>query len=145
MISGEYSHNLDSKGRVIIPSKFRKQLGEKFVITKGFDNCLFVYSSKDWSNFEKKLSSLSLTNKDARNVSRFFVGSAIDTTFDKMGRILINSSLKEYANIEKEVVIVGMIDRVEIWDKNAWIRVNKQITKSIDSIVDNLNNDGLDL
>lgn len=117
MFYGEYQHTVDPKGRVIMPSKFRDGLGENFILTKGLDNCLFVYSMEEWSNFEAKLKTLPLTNSDARWFVRFFSSGAAECEVDKQGRILIPQNLREYAGLDKEIYIIGVSTRVEIWDK----------------------------
>lgn len=117
---GEYNHTIDTKGRLIIPSKFRETLGEEFVVTKGLDGCLFVYDNKEWAAFEEKLKSLPLTNKDARQFVRFFLAGAAMAEVDKQGRILVPSVLREFAGLEKEVVLIGVASRVEIWSKERW-------------------------
>lgn len=117
---GEYNHTIDAKGRLIIPSKFRETLGDEFVVTKGLDGCLFVYDNAEWSAFEEKLKSLPLTNKDARQFVRFFLAGATLAEVDKQGRILVPANLREFAGLEKEVVLVGVASRVEIWSKARW-------------------------
>ena len=117
---GEYNHTIDAKGRLIIPSKFREALGDEFVVTKGLDGCLFVYDNKEWSAFEEKLKSLPLTNKDARQFVRFFLAGATLAEVDKQGRILIPAVLRDFAALEKEVVLIGVASRVEIWSKERW-------------------------
>ena len=102
MLNGEFNHSIDTKGRLIIPSKFRESLGEHFVITKGMDGCLFVYPDNEWSAFEDKLRELPLTNKKARDFKRFFLGSAVDGELDKQGRVLISSALRAYAGLERK-------------------------------------------
>ena len=119
MFMGEYNHSIDQKGRLIVPSKFREQLGNEFVVTKGLDGCLFVYSNEEWQRIEEKFREIPLTTKDARKFSRFFAGAAT-CEVDKQGRILLPSNLREYAAIEKEVVSVGVLSRVEIWSKDRW-------------------------
>ena len=120
MFMGEYNHTIDTKGRLIIPSKFRETLGDEFVVTKGLDGCLFVYDNSEWRSFEDKLKSLPLTNKDARQFVRFFLAGAAAVEVDKQGRILIPAVLREFAGLEKEVVLVGVASRVEIWSKSKW-------------------------
>lgn len=120
MFKGEYNHNIDAKGRMIVPSKFREQLGDTFVATKGLDGCLFVYSNDEWARIEEKFREIPLTSKDARKFLRFFFAGAVDCEVDKQGRILIPANLREYAGLEKEVVSVGAFTRVEIWDKQRW-------------------------
>ena len=117
---GEYNHTIDAKGRLIIPSKFRETLGDEFVVTKGLDGCLFVYDNNEWSAFEEKLKSLPLTNKDARQFVRFFLAGATLAEVDKQGRILVPANLRQFAGLEKEVVLVGVASRVEIWSKAKW-------------------------
>ena len=120
MFMGEYNHSIDQKGRLIVPSKFREQLGNEFVVTKGLDGCLFVYSNEEWQRIEEKFREIPLTTKDARKFSRFFFAGAATCEVDKQGSILLPSNLREYAAIEKEVVSVGVLSRVEIWSKDRW-------------------------
>lgn len=120
MFMGEYNHTIDAKGRVIIPSRLRESLGEEFVVTKGLDGCLFAYPKEEWSVFEEKLGALPLTNSNARKFSRFFLAGAAMAEVDKQGRILIPPVLREFAALEKEVVLVGVSRRVEIWSKERW-------------------------
>lgn len=120
MFMGEYSHTIDSKGRLIIPSKLREELGENFVVTKGLDGCLFVYDSQEWKLLHDRLKSLPLTNPKTRRLNRFFLASASAGETDKQGRVLIPAVLREYAGIEKDVVLLGVGNRIEIWDKDAW-------------------------
>ncbi|MBQ7065332.1 MAG: division/cell wall cluster transcriptional repressor MraZ [Lachnospiraceae bacterium] len=117
MFMGEYSHTIDAKGRLIIPSKFREALGEEFVVTKGLDGCLFVYDQTEWSAFEEKLKSLPITNKDARQFVRFFLAGAASVEVDKQGRILVPNVLREFANLQKDVTLIGVGSRIEIWSK----------------------------
>jgi MraZ protein len=120
MFMSEYNHTIDPKGRLIIPSKFREALGDEFVVTKGMDGCLFVYSNKDWNAFETKLTALPLINKEARKFARFFLAGAATVEVDKQGRILIPAPLRAFAVIEKDVVLVGVGSRIEIWSKEQW-------------------------
>jgi len=120
MLIGEFHHNIDDKGRLIVPSKFRNELGEKFIITRGLDKCIFVYSLGEWNKIVDKLTSLSFTKKDARNFMRFFLSGATECDFDKQGRINITSPLVHYANLKRECVIIGVNERLEIWDKDAF-------------------------
>ena len=124
MFMGEYNHTLDAKGRVIIPSKFREALGEEFVVSRGLDGCLFVYANEDWNAFEQKLTALPLINKDARSFARFFLAGAATVEVDKQGRILIPSNLREFAGLDKDVVLVGVGSRIEIWSNEAWVDMN---------------------
>ena len=138
MLIGEYEHSLDVKGRLIMPAKLREDMGEKFKITKGLDGCLFVFSQTEWSNFEEKLKTLPLTNKNARDFVRFFLSGAIECEIDKQGRFLIASNLREYANMEKDVVIIGVGTRLEIWNRDKWKTYNSDENISADEIAENM-------
>jgi MraZ protein len=120
MFMGEYSHSIDAKGRLIIPSRFRDELGEEFVLTKGLDGCLSIYPKEEWAAFEEKLRNLPLTNKNARTFTRFFVAGASLCELDRQGRILVPATLREYAGLEKDVVLTGNINRIEVWSKSKW-------------------------
>jgi len=124
MFIGEYQHTIDPKSRIIMPSKFREGLGEKFIVTKGLDNCLFVYSLEEWTNFENKLRTLPIADKAAREFIRFFFSGAAECEVDKQGRILIPSNLREFARLDKEIVVTGVSTRIEIWSKENWEAYN---------------------
>jgi MraZ protein len=138
MFMGEYRHTIDQKGRLIIPAKFRDDLGDKFVATKGLDRCLFVYSPDEWSNLEQRLKALPLTNKDARAFVRFFFAGAAECEIDKQGRILLPANLREYASLVKDVVLVGVLTRVEIWSKDIWDEYNEQANLDHESIAERM-------
>ncbi len=121
-----------------MPSKFRDGLGEKFIVTKGLDNCLFVYSLEEWSNLEAKLKSLPFTDKDVRAFVRFFFAGATECETDKQGRILIPQNLREYAGLEKDVYIIGVSTRVEIWDKAKWENYSSDENMSPDNIAEKM-------
>lgn len=133
MLMGEYHHSIDEKGRLIIPSKFRNELGTEFIVTRGLDKCLFVYSKKEWEKIVSKLSSLPFTKKDARDFLRFFLSGATVCEFDKQGRINITSPLVRYANLLKDCVIIGVNERLEIWGEEEF---NTFITKNEDNFSD---------
>lgn len=135
---GEYQHNLDTKGRIIIPSKFREDLGPVFIMTKGLDNCLFVYPESEWKILEEKLKSLPFTNRDARAFVRFFFAGATECELDKQGRILIPANLREHSKLEKEAVIIGVSTRVEIWSKSEWDIYNEDDSLSYESIAEKM-------
>lgn len=122
MFIGEFTHALDAKGRVSIPSKFREALGDVFYITKGLDNCLFVFPKEEWVLFEEKLKALPMTNKNARAFVRLFFSGASECELDKQGRILIPQPLREHAGIEREAVIIGTGTRLEVWSQEGWTR-----------------------
>lgn len=118
MFMGEYHHNIDDKGRLIIPSKFRDDLGDKFIVTRGLEECLFVYSKDEWNSIINKLKELPFTNKAARSFMRMFLSGATECELDKNGRINISIPLTNYAGLEKECVIIGVNDRLEIWSED---------------------------
>ena len=124
MFMGEYNHTIDTKGRLIIPSKFREALGDGFVVTKGLDGCLFVYDNAEWTAFEEKLKALPMTNKESRKFVRFFLAGAAEVEVDKQGRILVPSVLREHASLEKDVVFAGVGGHIEIWDKSKWEEIS---------------------
>lgn len=124
MLMGEYNHTIDAKGRVTIPAKFRCELGDHFVVTRGLANCLAAYSYERWQKIEENLSKLSLTNSIGMKLTRLIMGNAIECEVDKMGRILITQTLRNKAGLDKDVVLVGLGDRIEIWSKDAWALVN---------------------
>ena len=127
MFMGRYNHTIDPKGRLSIPSKYREILGDEFVVSKGMDGCLFVYADEDWKAFEAKLASLPLVNEDARQFARFFLSGAQYVTVDKQGRILVPQDLREFAGLEKDVVLAGTGGRIEIWSLEQWNAINSQV------------------
>lgn len=143
MLLGEYRHNVDTKGRVSVPSKFRGDLGQSFVITKGLDNCLFMYSKQEWETFENKLKELPLTNNEARSFMRFFFAGAAECEVDKQGRINIPQVLRDYAGIKKDVVIVGVATRAEIWDSVNWDNYTKSDSLNVSQIASQMSNLGI--
>ena len=120
MFMCEYNHNVDAKGRLIVPAKFREALGDVFVVCKGLDHCLYVYSNEDWEAFSNQLANLPLTNKDARQFVRFFLSGASQVEVDKQGRILVPPTLRSFAELDKDVVLAGVGHRIEIWSKARW-------------------------
>lgn len=142
MFMGEYGHTIDAKGRIIVPVKFRESLGDNFIITKGLDNCLFVYTNEEWQRFEDKLKTLPLTNKNARTFTRFFLAGAADVELDKQGRILIPSVLREFASLQKDVVFVGVGSRIEIWSKESWNDSISNYDDNMDEVAENMDSLG---
>lgn len=140
MFMGEYNHTIDAKGRLIVPAKFREELGENFVATKGMDGCLFVFPKDEWMKLEEKLRSLPLNNKDARKLSRFFLAGACECEIDKQGRILLPAVLREFAGLDKDVVLAGVLGRVEIWDKDRYHEANDY--DDVDAIAEHMNEFG---
>lgn len=135
---GEYEHSVDVKGRLIMPAKLREEIGDKFVVTKGLDGCLFAYSQKEWTAFEEKLKTLPLTSKNARDFTRFFLSGAVECEIDKQGRFLISGNLREFAKLEKEVVIIGVNTRIEIWSKEKWQEYSQNDSIKVDEIAENM-------
>lgn len=143
MLIGHYKHSLDDKKRISIPAKWRSILGKKVIVTSGLDKSLFVYSQKEWQKIAEKLSSLSFTNKDARSFNRFMLSNAFDTDMDSVGRILITDALKDFANIKKNAVLVGMHSRIEIWSEEEWEKYSNDNNKSADNLAEKLSDIGV--
>lgn len=135
---GEYQHNIDEKGRIIVPAKFREGLGERFVLTRGLDNCLFAYPLEEWKNVEEKLKKLPLTKKAARSFTRFFFSGAVECTVDKQGRINIPQPLRSYSKLQKECVVIGVSNRVEVWAKEIWEEYFSESEQSFEEIAEDL-------
>lgn len=138
MLIGEYHHNIDDKGRLTIPSKFREEIGEKFIVTRGLDGCLFAYSMEEWDKIVTKLNVLPFTKKDARTFTRFFLSGATVCEFDKQGRINIQNNLIDYAGLKKECAIIGVNDRLEIWDLEKLNNLYENDIEKLDDIAENL-------
>lgn len=143
MFTGEYKHGVDAKNRLSIPAKFREKLGEHFYITKGLDHCLFVFSLDEWSIFEAKLKDLPLSNKKARMFARSFFAGATECELDKQGRVLLPQTLREHANIEKDVYINGAGSRIEIWDASTWESYNDFMTANMDDLAEDMEELGI--
>lgn len=138
MLMGEYHHNIDEKGRIIIPSRMRDELGDNVIVTRGLDDCLFLYSMDEWSLLVSKLKSLPFTKRDARNFSRMFLSGATGCLFDKQGRVKISSPLINYASLNHECVIIGVNDRIEIWAKEKWDKFICDSTNEFSDLADHL-------
>ena len=142
MLIGEYKHNLDAKKRLSIPSKFRKELGEGAVITKGLDNCLFVFPMNEWKELAPRLAKLPLGQRDARAFTRLMLGGAMEVEFDGLGRIVVPEYLKSYAGLNRSVVIAGLYTRLEIWDEQRWNIHKAELEKNSDAIAEKLGDVG---
>lgn len=140
MFMGEYNHTIDAKGRIIVPAKFRETLGEEFVVTLGLDGCLFVYPNEEWLTFINDLKALP-GNKEARQLQRYFMAGAANLEVDKQGRILIPSKLREHAGLDKDVVFVGVLSKIEIWSKERWDANNTY--DNMDEIAERMSGFGL--
>lgn len=145
MFMGEFQHTIDEKGRLTVPTKFREALGSNFVITRGLDNCLFVYPNKEWTALEQKLKSLPLMKSDARAFTRFFFSGATECELDKQGRVNIPANLREHAKLDKECVIIGVSTRVEIWSKDIWETYAQASEESFNEIAEKLVDFNFDL
>ena len=145
MFIGEYHHTIDEKGRIIIPSKFRDEIGNSFIITRGIDNCLFCYSIDTFNKISNKLNELPFTKKDARDFNRFFMSGATCVELDKQGRVNVTSPLIEYANLLKDCVIIGAGDRLEIWSQEAWDEFFNSSKDNMSDIAENLFNESVSL
>ncbi len=143
MFAGQYSHSLEVKGRLAIPKKFREKLGEKVVLTKGLDGCLFLFSVEKWQRFEKKLAGMSLTKKNSRAFARFLTYSAAEIEFDKQGRVLIPEHLRRFAGMSKDVIVAGALERIEIWDKKRFDQYLARIEKDSEKIAERIEELGL--
>jgi len=138
MFTGEYLHTLDVKGRIIIPSRLRDDLGDNFVITRGLDQCLFIYPLNEWERLESKLKQLPFTRGDSRAFTRLFFSGAMEVEADKQGRILIPQNLREYAGIEKDVMIIGVSNRVEMWSETAWKEYYSEASSNYEDLAEKL-------
>ncbi|GGI65858.1 MULTISPECIES: division/cell wall cluster transcriptional repressor MraZ [Enterococcus] len=143
MFMGEFQHTIDAKGRLIMPSKLREKLGEKFVVTRGLDGCLFGYPLSEWAQLEAKLSEMPLAKKDARTFVRFFYSAATECELDKQGRINIPASLRTHGNLIKNCVIVGVSNRIEIWDEERWQAFTLEAEENFDEIAESMIDFGL--
>ncbi|MBD5430048.1 division/cell wall cluster transcriptional repressor MraZ [Lactobacillus sp.] len=138
MFMGEYHHNLDSKGRLIIPAKFRDQIGKLIVFTRGMEGCIFGYPISEWQKIETKLAQLPLNKKNARNFMRIFYSGAMETEFDRQGRINLTATLKEYAALKHECIIIGVSNRIEIWSAERWQKFSEQASEDYNDIAEDL-------
>ena len=143
MCMGEYSHTIDPKGRLIVPAKFREQLGSEFVLTKGLDGCLYGYSYEEWHKFEEHFQNLGSMTSNVRKLTRFFFASACNLEIDKQGRVLIPANLREFAGLSKDVVLAGNLNRIEVWDKQKWDEANT--FDDIDEVAESFGEMGLNI
>jgi len=138
MLIGEYTHSIDEKNRLSLPSKFRKEMGKNLVLTPGLDGCLFVFTAKQWKDISEKLSHGNFLHSDSRSFNRFMFGGAVEAEVDAIGRILVPDFLKERAELKEKVVIIGVQDRIEIWNEDSWIAYKKEVEKRADSLAEKL-------
>jgi len=136
MFIGEYNHTIDEKNRLAIPAKFRALLAKGAVVTKGLDNCLFLYTSKDWQELAEKLAKLPISQSNTRAFARLMLGGAMDVSLDKQGRVILPDYLKQFASLKKKVIITGLMNRLEIWDEAAWNKYKSETEKSSGDIAE---------
>lgn len=138
MLLGEYKHSIDSKGRIIIPAKFREKLGENFIVTRGLDGCLFGYPADEWEEVEEKLQKLPMAKRDARKFTRFFYSAATECKIDKQGRVNLPQTLIDFAELEKSCYLIGVSNRIEIWSKDNWDSFTKEAEDSYEDIAEDM-------
>ncbi|MEX2145209.1 MAG: division/cell wall cluster transcriptional repressor MraZ [Candidatus Spechtbacterales bacterium] len=143
MFLGEYTHTIDSKKRLAIPARFRKEVGKNTVITRGLDNCLFVFTKTEWNKLSAKIGSLPLGQSDARGFSRLMLAGAMEVSVDRLGRILIPDYLKQYASLKKQVIVTGVYNRIEVWDESVWNIYKKRSEKEAGNMAERLGELGL--
>lgn len=143
MLIGEHTHTIDTKKRVSLPSKFRKEMGKKVIITHGLDNCLFVYTITEWKKVSEKLAQLSMGQADQRGFNRFMLAGAVETSIDSIGRVLIPDFLKDFAKLKNKVVLAGVHSHIEIWDEKAWRLYKKRIENQADVLAEKLGEIGV--
>jgi MraZ protein len=143
MLIGEYKHTLDPKKRLSLPSKWREELGKTLIVTRGLDNCLFVYPQRQWERISEKIAQLPLGQADTRGFNRFFLSGAVEVEVDSVGRILVPDFLKEFAHLDSKVVLAGIHDRVEIWDENQWTEYKAKIEGQADALAEKLGSIGV--
>lgn len=145
MFTGEYFHTFDSKGRVIIPAKFREELGESFFLGKGFDNCLFVYPNSEWEVFLDELKKLSVLSNEQRKFTRKLLSGFIECSMDKQGRILLPPNLREYSRLKDEAVVIGVLNRIEIWNKKDWDKYSDDENMDFEDMAEKMTELGLNI
>lgn len=138
MLMGEYKHNIDSKGRLIVPAKFRDDLGERFIVTRGLDGCLFGYPQEEWKILEKKLKQLPLAKKESRTFTRFFYSAATECTLDKQGRMNLPKTLIDHAELEKACYLIGVSERFEIWSEERWRAFSEEAEESFEDMAEEM-------
>ncbi|MBE6098542.1 MAG: division/cell wall cluster transcriptional repressor MraZ [Anaerovibrio sp.] len=138
MLMGEYMHSIDAKGRVILPADFRAELGDTFIVTKGLDGCLFIYAQSEWDQLSEKLRQLPLAKTEARAFVRFFFAGARQVELDKQGRFLVPATLRQHASLQKDVVLIGVSSRIEVWSKEEWLKYNEDINPAVSAIAETL-------
>lgn len=143
MLIGQYSHTIDDKKRLSLPSKWKSVFGKKVVVTRGLDTCLFVYTTKEWAVIASKLAQTSMGSKDARDLNRFFLSGAIEIDVDSAGRILLPEYLKDFANLKEKIIFAGLYNRAEIWTESEWEKKQREVAKNADTVASKLQEIGM--
>lgn len=143
MLIGEFTHTIDEKNRISLPAKFRKEMGNALVITPGLDNCLFVFTKKEWTKISEKLGNFSMLSADNRSFNRFMFGGATEVSVDSIGRILLPDFLKDRANLKTKAALVGVQNRLEIWNDKAWTDYKKRVAGQADQLAEKLGGAGV--
>lgn len=143
MLIGQYLHTIDDKKRLSLPSKWKSIFGKKVVVTRGLDSCIFLYTVKEWGNIAEKLAQTSMGSKDARDLNRFFLSGAVEIEIDSAGRILLPDYLKEFANLEKEIIFAGLYNRAEIWNEKEWAKKQQEVSEKADTVASKLQEIGM--
>ena len=143
MIIGQYSHTIDDKKRISLPKNWKNLFGKKVVMTRGLDNCVFLYTTKEWTKIAEKLAQTSMGSRDARDLNRFFLSGATETDVDSAGRILLPEYLKDFAKLEKEVIFAGLFNRAEIWNEKEWNKKQKEVSERADDVASKLQEIGM--
>lgn len=143
MIIGQYSHKLDDKKRLSIPSKWKKEFGKNIVVTRGLDTCLFLYTTKEWAKIAEKLAQTSMGSRDARDLNRFFLSGAVEIELDSAGRILVPDYLKDFAKLDEEIIFAGLYNRAEIWNEKEWVKKQKEVSEKADDVAGKLQEIGM--
>ena len=143
MFIGEYKHTIDEKGRMAVPAKFRGTLGERSIITRGLEKCLFIFNASEWEEFAKKLVALPMAQANSRAFARFILGGAMEVELDSQGRILLPDYLRTYAHLKKQAVVTGLYNRIEVWDEDAWNTYKAETESHSDEIAERLSELGI--
>ena len=143
MLIGQYSHTIDDKKRLSLPSKWKSIFGKKVVVTRGLDTCVFVYTTKEWQKIAEKLATTSMGSRDARDLNRFFLSGAIEVDIDSAGRILVPDYLRDFAKLDKEIIFAGLYNRAEIWNETEWEKKQKEVSAKADDVAGKLQEIGM--
>jgi MraZ protein len=143
MLIGQYSHTIDDKKRLSLPSKWKSIFGKKVVVTRGLDTCVFVYTTKEWQKIAEKLATTSMGSRDARDLNRFFLSGAVEVEIDSAGRILVPDYLRDFAKLDKEIIFAGLYNRAEIWNEKEWDKKQLEVSAKADDVAGKLQEIGM--